>query len=348
MKTKLTQYSKGSGCGCKLSPQTLAELLHTETNMPQLGQLLVGNETSDDAAVWDLQNGTSLISTVDFFTPIVNDAFTFGQIAAANALSDVYAMGGTPTMALAILGWPVGLIPISEAQLVLEGARAVCVQAGIPLAGGHSIETTEPLFGLSVNGLVTTKHLKRNKGAQKGDLLFLTKPIGIGILAAAHKRELIQPEHEKQLIQVATHLNKLGASLVGIEGVNALTDITGFGLLGHLHEVCKASDVGAILDLESIPRINGIQSYMEQFCYPDATTNNYNNCKDTTDGLTGLEFLYLCDPQTSGGLLVSVSPKSVQEYIALAKEFDLFDCATKPIGKIVAGNRIAISSSGIH
>ncbi|MCU0442681.1 MAG: selenide, water dikinase SelD [Bacteroidia bacterium] len=347
MDNQLTQYSKGSGCGCKLSPKVLAEIIRPTKSETLFNQLLVGNHTNDDAAVWDLQNGTSLISTVDFFTPIVNDAFVFGQIAAANALSDVYAMGGKPMMATAILGWPVGKLPLEVAQQVLEGAQHICAQAGIPIAGGHSIETTEPLFGLSVNGLVNTLSIKRNTGAQVGDYLFVTKPIGIGILAAAHKRGIILPEHDKALITVATQLNLMGEKLSNTKGVNALTDITGFGLLGHLHEVCKGSNVGAELYLKNIPLIEGIQQYMDQFCYPDATTTNFNAYKDDTDGLNSLEFMYLCDPQTSGGLLVSVAPDSVDEYLKIAEQFDTFGCATKPIGIVVEGNRVSIFESNV-
>lgn len=348
MSIKLTEYSKGSGCGCKLSPEELKEVLQTTNTISNFTQLLVGNHTNDDAAVWDLQNGTSLISTIDFFTPIVNDAFQFGQIAAANALSDVYAMGGKPIMATAILGWPVSKLPMQLAQQILEGARAICNQACIPIAGGHSIETSEPIFGLSVNGLVETKYIKRNIGAQVGDLLFLTKPIGIGILAAAHKRGIISLEDETSLIHVTTQLNTMGEALGKLNGVNALTDITGFGLLGHLHEVCNGSNVGAELYLENIPRLHGIENYLQQFCYPDATTKNYNAYKNETNGLKGLEFLYLCDPQTSGGLLVSVSADSVNEYLNIAQKFDEFNCATKPIGKIVEGKRIHVLESNIN
>jgi selenide, water dikinase len=342
MSIALTQYSKGSGCGCKLSPDKLREILQTNTALPSFNQLLVGNTTNDDAAVWDLQNGTSLISTVDFFTPIVNDAFAFGQIAAANALSDVYAMGGSPVLATAILGWPLGKIPLEYAQQVLEGARTICHQANIPLAGGHSIETSEPIFGLSVNGMVATPNIKRNAGAHVGDVLFLTKPIGLGILAAAHKRGIIEAEHDAQLLTIASTLNSVGTKLGELKGVTALTDITGFGLLGHLHEICKASGVGAELHMQNIPKIDGIDTYLNQFCYPDATTNNYNAYKAETVGMDGLEFLWLCDPQTSGGLLVSVAPEAVDEYVQLIKNFDTFNCATEPIGKITNGNSIAL------
>lgn len=347
MDNQLTKYSKGSGCGCKLSPKVLAEIIRPTQLEPLFNQLLVGNHTNDDAAVWDLQNGTSLISTVDFFTPIVNDAFAFGQIAAANALSDVYAMGGKPVMATAILGWPVGKLPLEGAQQVLEGARNICIQAGIPIAGGHSIETTEPLFGLSVNGLVSTSSIKRNTGAKAGDFLFVTKPIGIGILAAAHKRGIILPEHDEALVAVATQLNLLGEKLGDVQGVNALTDITGFGLLGHLVEVCKGSNMGAELYVNQVPLIDGIQQYLDQFCYPDATTTNYNAYKDVADGLNGLEFMYLCDPQTSGGLLVSVAPDSLDAYRIIAQEFDKFGCATQTIGRVVEGSRVSLLESNV-
>lgn len=340
MSIKLTEYSRGSGCGCKISPDDLQQILKSDLPAGLFPDLLVGNNTNDDAAVYNLGNGTSVISTVDFFMPLVNDAFHFGSIAASNSISDVYAMGGKPLMAVAILGWPVGKIPFNEAQRMLEGARSICNQAGIPLAGGHSIDSSEPVFGLAVTGIADTTHIKRNNTAKEGDLLFLTKPLGVGILAAAMKKGILKDEDYTQLIDITTTLNKAGQALGSIKGVSAMTDITGFGLLGHLHELCKGSGLGADISLHQIPLISGIDFYMQQFCYPDITTKNYNAYNPFATGMNGLEFMYLCDPQTSGGLLISVSPDAVEEYRSIMAEYDAFKSATNPIGKLTGENLI--------
>jgi selenide,water dikinase len=340
MSIKLTEYSRGSGCGCKISPDDLQQILKSDLPVNLFPGLLVGNDTNDDAAVYDLGNGTSVISTVDFFMPLVNDAFHFGSIAACNAISDVYAMGGKPLMAVAILGWPVGKIPFDEAQRMLEGARTICAQAGIPLAGGHSIDSSEPVFGLAVTGIANTTNIKRNNTAQEGDLLFLTKPLGVGILAAALKKGILKDEDYTQLISITTSLNKAGEALGSLKGVTALTDITGFGLLGHLHELCKGSGLGAEIELGKIPLVNDLDFYMQQFCYPDITTKNYNAYKAYATGMNGLEFMYLCDPQTSGGLLISVSPDAVKDYQKIMATHDIFKVAANPIGKMTMENLI--------
>ena len=230
---KLTEYSKGGGCGCKIAPSVLEQIVRTE-NKFSFQNLLVGNDSNDDAAVYQINGDMAIISTTDFFMPIVDDAFDYGRIAAANSISDIYAMGGTPMMAIAILGWPIDKLPVPVAQRVLEGARAICKEVNIPLAGGHTIDSNDPIFGLAVTGSSTLKNLKKNNTAQAGDLLFLTKPIGVGIESTAVKRKLLKEEHYKNLVQQLTTINKVGEALGKIDGVHAMTDVTGFGLLGHL------------------------------------------------------------------------------------------------------------------
>ena len=335
-KIKLTQYSKGSGCGCKIAPDQLKTILQTNSKEIIDSNLMVGNKENDDAAVYIIDQFNAIISTTDFFTPIVDDAFDFGRIAACNALSDVYAMGGKPMMAIAILGWPIDKIPTSIAQQVLEGARSVCYKAGISLSGGHSIESSEPIFGLAVTGLATVNYIKKNSTAQIDDYLFLSKPLGLGILSAAQKRGIIKPQDEKKMIEIMSALNNLGSALGKIDGVNALTDITGFGLVGHLTEMTKAAGVSANIDLKSMPIIDGIDFYANQFCYPDITTKNLNAYKSHIKGMDGLEFLLLCDPQTSGGLLISVNEKALPEFLETSKAYDFFNCLQKPVGRITA------------
>ncbi len=273
---KLTQYSRGAGCGCKIAPAVLQEILKTNTPQSFNEHLLVGNTTNDDAAAYDMGNGTALIATTDFFMPIVDDAYDFGRIAAANAISDVYAMGGRPIMAIAILGWPVDKLPVALAQQVLEGAREVCNDAGIPLAGGHSIDSTEPVFGLAVNGFCEIAHLKRNNTAKEGDLLFLTKSIGTGILSTVQKRGVLSKEHEAILIEQMTKLNKIGEALGKMPGVNAMTDVTGFGLAGHLIEMAEGSGLSAELYYSQLAVMNGTREYLAQRIVPDATYRNWN------------------------------------------------------------------------
>jgi selenide, water dikinase len=333
---KLTQFSKGAGCGCKIAPNVLQEILQTNFVNTD-AKVLVGNGNNDDAAVYDLGDGTALISTTDFFMPIVDDAFGFGQIASANAISDVYAMGGKPIMATAILGWPLQKLPTSLAQQVLEGARAICAQAGITLAGGHSIETDEPIFGLNVSGIVLIKNLKQNNAAQIGDVLLLTKPIGVGILSTAQKRGIISTDDEQIMMQHLTALNKIGQELSKINGVHAMTDVTGFGLLGHLIEMCEASNCGATLYYNHVPKLECALPYLAQRIVPDATYRNWNSYQTKTgfgSGVNVMEaFNMLPDPQTNGGLLISVAAGSLAEVIAL---FDLHNIAfTTPIGKMV-------------
>jgi selenide,water dikinase len=329
---KLTQYSKGSGCGCKISPATLREILHTPEEFPSPPQLWVGSETHDDAAVfaWNEQEG--LISTTDFFMPMVDDAYTFGKIAAANALSDVYAMGGSPMMALALLGWPIEKLPTSLAAQVMEGGRYICRLAGIPLAGGHSIESTEPIFGLSVNGRVTKKNLLRNSGAMVGDILYLTKPLGAGIITAAMKRgQLKDTTHLETCVSYMSTLNKIGEQIAAHVEVHAMTDVTGFGLAGHLLEMCEASGLSADIDFSALPVYPFLESYLAAHIYPDMTMKNYSYYALKIDQLSLPQLLVMCDPQTSGGLLIAVPQRAAA---GLEQRMHDFGCGAfaRPIG----------------
>lgn len=334
---KLTQYSRGAGCGCKISPQVLEEILHSSFNFPDQ-HLLVGNSSNDDAAVYDLANGNALISTTDFFMPIVDDASDFGEIAAANALSDVYAMGGKPILALALLGWPVEKLPASLAKEVMEGARKICAKAGIALAGGHSIDSAEPFFGLSVNGIVPIENLKKNNTAKEGDLLFLTKPVGVGILSTAQKRNVLKEDHLKILMEQLTSLNSIGEAFGKIKGVSAMTDVTGFGVAGHLIEMAEGSGLSAELYYSRLCITENVKEYLKQRIIPDATYRNWNSYSKKISFEKGVDvmeaFSILPDPQTNGGLLIAVNPDSINEVQQLLKQNGLekFD---EPIGKFI-------------
>lgn len=335
---KLTQYSRGAGCGCKIAPKLLEEILHTDTAYTQDKKLLVGNSSKDDAAVYDIGNGRAVISTTDFFMPIVDDAFDFGRIASANAISDVYAMGGQPLMAVAILGWPIEKLPTSLAQKVLEGARYICQEAGIPLAGGHTIDSTEPIFGLAVTGMVDIKNLKQNNTAGEGDLLFLTKPIGVGILSTAQKRAVIKEEHLAVMIEQMTSLNKLGETLGKLNSVTAMTDVTGFGLMGHLIEMAEGSKLSVELYYSRVQIAEGVKEYLSQRIVPDATFRNWNSYSTKVGfekGVNVMEaFSTLPDPQTNGGLLFSVKADAVDEIRETLEAAGLMDFL-EPIGKFI-------------
>lgn len=336
---KLTQYSRGAGCGCKISPKILDEILKSNISIPDNKNLLVGNSSKDDAAVYDIGNGMALISTVDFFMPIVDDGFDFGRIAAANSISDVYAMGGNPSMAIAILGWPVEKLPVELAQKVIEGGRTICKEAGIPLAGGHSVDSTEPIFGLAVSGLVNKENLKKNNTAEEGDCIFLTKPLGVGILTTAQKRGLLKDEHLQIMIEQMTSLNNIGGELGKIKGVTAMTDVTGFGLLGHLIEMTEGSGLTAEISYNKIAVVNGVKDFINKRIFPDATTRNWNSYYEKVrfeKGVNVMEaFTLLPDPQTNGGLLFSVKESSKDEIVSLLKEFGLHNF-TEPIGKFIS------------
>lgn len=318
---RLTRHSHGAGCGCKIAPAVLEQVLRSDLGTFPDPRLLVGYGSKDDAAVYDLGDGRALISTTDFFSPIVDDAFDFGRIAAANALSDVYAMGGRPLLAIAILGWPVEKLPAELAARVLDGGRATCHEAGIALAGGHSIDAPEPFFGLAVTGEAPLAHIKRNDTAQEGDALLLTKPLGVGILSTAMKRGVLKPEHAGIATTVMTRLNSAGSMLGALPGVRSMTDVTGFGLLGHLLEMCEGSGLRATLDFDRLPIIPEARAYLALGCYPDGAFRNWKSYSTKVEGAAGLErMMLLSDPQTSGGLLLAVTPGAVEEVQGMLRD----------------------------
>ena len=336
---QLTKYSHGAGCGCKISPKVLEEILCTTKAVPDNDRLIVGNHSKDDAAVYDLRDGNALISTTDFFMPIVDDPYDFGRIASANAISDVFAMGGRPILAIAILGWPVNVLPASVARQVIEGSRSICEEAGIPLAGGHSIDSPEPIFGLAVNGLVNLKDIKRNDTARPGDLLLLTKPLGVGILTTAEKKGILRTEHQGIAARQMMRLNKVGQALGKIPDIHAMTDVTGFGLLGHLTEMAEGSGASARIDRHAIPFIIGdLETYLEQGSFPGGTNRNwdsYGHHVHFADGVDPHHGKYLlADPQTSGGLLIAVAPSALGVVQETLKEFGLA-AHVDPIGEIL-------------
>ena len=331
----LTQYSHGSGCGCKISPAVLDVILKTQLT-PQLDSaLLVGNSSRDDAAVYDLGNGTAIISTTDFFMPIVDDPFTFGQIAATNAISDVYAMGGKPLLAIAIFGWPVDKLAPEIGQQVIEGGRKACHDAGITLAGGHSIDSPEPIFGLAVTGIVDIDKLKQNDTAKAGDHIYLTKPLGIGILTTAQKKNKLKIEDLSVATEAMCQLNKIGGELSVIPGVSAITDVTGFGLAGHLQEVCQGSGLNAVVHFDKIPLLPNVNEYLDLGCSPGGTQRNFDSYTSSLGEMTQRQKEILCDPQTSGGLLVMVNDAGQDELLKLTRENGL---ELEPIGQMLEAN----------
>ncbi|RRS30269.1 MAG: hypothetical protein P794_07605 [Epsilonproteobacteria bacterium (ex Lamellibrachia satsuma)] len=320
---KLTQYSHGAGCGCKISPQILEKILVSSRDNVEYPQLLVGNDSKDDAAAFDLGNGTSVLSTTDFFMPIVDDPFTFGRIAATNAISDIYAMGGKPLMAISIFGWPINVLSEEVGQQVIEGGRAVCEEAGIPLAGGHSIDSPEPIFGLAVTGIVDNENLKQNDTAEAGCELFLTKPLGIGILTTAQKQGKVAQDDLDNAIEAMCTLNKIGAQISKLDGVCALTDITGFGLLGHLSEICEGSNVSATLYFDKVPLLPNVKKYWEMDCVPGGTRRNFESYGDKISPMNAQQQDILCDAQTSGGLLCAVRKENVDAFLDITKKAGL-------------------------
>jgi len=338
---RLTEFTHGGGCGCKIAPAVLQDILAGKKATND-NNLLVGNSTSDDAAAYDLGNGTALISTTDFFMPIVDDAFNFGKIASVNALSDVYAMGGKPIMALALLGWPIEKLPAKLASAVLEGAREACDEAGIALAGGHSIDNLEPLFGLSVNGIVPIKNLKRNIGAKPGDLLYLTKPLGIGIVSAAVKQKKATIENEKLIIDLMCSSNKIGELFGSLDYVSAMTDVTGFGLMGHLIEMAEGSNVSAELWFSKIPTLpmEILLPFIDQFIYPSNTFKNFSSFSTKVSQLNRIQLPILCDPQTSGGLLVAIRPKHQIAFESILKDNNINAIA---IGNFIKSNEKVVT-----
>ncbi|MEP7374975.1 MAG: selenide, water dikinase SelD [Chitinophagaceae bacterium] len=346
---KLTQYSHGAGCGCKISPQLLEEILSGSFAMPDNENLLVGNHSKDDAAVYDMGNGTAIISTTDFFMPVVDDPVEFGRIAAANAISDVYAMGGKPLLAIAILGWPVNKLSPAVARKVIEGGKSICAEAGIPLAGGHSIDSPEPIFGLAVNGLVDIKNIKQNNTAKAGDILYLTKPLGVGILTTAEKKGMLKPEHAGTAAKLMMQLNKAGEALGKINGVNAMTDVTGFGLLGHLTEMAEGSNLTAVIPgMTGIPLIsNDLEYYIKKQAVPGGTYRNWDSyghkisISEVVEEKTEIIKCILADPQTSGGLLIAVDPAATKDVESLLKEFKL-EKHLAPIGYFKEKDKMSV------
>lgn len=332
---KLTQYSHGAGCGCKISPQVLEKIIEKSGKPLSFQNLLVGNESKDDAAVFDLDGETSIISTTDFFMPIVDDAYDFGAIAATNAISDIYAMGGTPIMAIAILGWPLDKLPVELAGTVIEGGRDACAKAGIPLAGGHSIDAPEPLFGLAVTGRIKTSNVKKNSTAQVGDLIYLTKPLGIGMVTTAKKKGIALEEDLALAKESMLRMNDIGAKLGDRNEVHAITDVTGFGLGGHLVEVCEGSGCGAEIFVEKVPRFPFVERYLDLKCFPGGTGRNWDSYGDKIQ-LSHEEDRYLiADPQTSGGLLITVDSSGQERFESFMSAQGLL---VSPIGRFVQGD----------
>ena len=329
---RLTEYSHGAGCGCKISPQVLDEILASNQPAPAFPQLWVGNSSRDDAAVFGLDDERGIVSTTDFFMPIVDDAYDFGRIAATNAISDIYAMGGTPLMAIAILGWPVNVLPAAVAAQVMAGARAVCADAGMPLAGGHSIDAPEPIFGLAVTGQVTRQQLKRNDTALAGARLYLTKPLGIGILTTAEKQKKLREQDIGVARDLMCQLNRIGARFAQLDGVQAITDVTGFGLLGHLAEMAEGSGVLARVTESAVPRISGVEHYLAAGCIPGGTGRNFASYGHKLAEMPEQWRQLLCDPQTSGGLLVAVDPAADEAFLAVARAEGL---NLQPIGELL-------------
>ena len=339
---RLTQYSHGAGCGCKISPQVLEVILAGSGAQHLDPKLWVGNSSRDDAAVYALDDERGVVSTTDFFMPIVDDPFDFGRIAATNAISDIYAMGGDPLMAIAILGWPVNLLPPEVAREVIRGGRAVCDEAGIPLAGGHSIDTPEPIFGLAVTGVVNKRQMKRNDTATAGCLLYLTKPLGIGILTTAEKKGKLRPEDVGVARDWMCTLNSIGSQFAKLEGVTAMTDVTGFGLLGHLVEMADGSDLTAQIQYANVPRLASVEYYLELGCVPGGTLRNYDSYASKISPVQELHKRVLCDPQTSGGLLVAVSAQGNEAFLHMAREHGL---NLEPIGRLVERQTHAVEVS---
>ncbi len=336
---RLTQYSHGAGCGCKISPKVL-DVIVAGSGLQNLDpKLWVGNASRDDAAVYAIDEERGVVSTTDFFMPIVDDPFDFGRIAATNAISDIYAMGGTPLMAIAILGWPVNVLPPEVAREVVRGGRAVCDAAGIPLAGGHSIDAPEPIFGLAVTGLVDKRHMKRNDTARAGCRLYLTKPLGVGILTTAEKRDVLEAAHVNVARDCMTQLNKVGAKFGQLPQVLAMTDVTGFGLLGHLVEMADGSGLTAELDASAVPVLPGVAKYLAAGCVPGGTLRNFESYGSRISALSDDQKHLLCDPQTSGGLLVAVAPDGEAGFLEVAKQAGL---DLQPIGQLVARQAQAV------
>ena len=341
---RLTSLAHGGGCGCKIAPGVLTEILKSSPLRTLPPALLAGSDNNEDAAVYKLNDSQAIVATTDFFTPIVDDPFEFGRIAATNAISDVYAMGGQPLFALALLGMPVNVMPMEMIQKITSGGESVCAEAGIPIAGGHSIDTVEPIYGLVVIGLVHPDKIKRNSGARAGDSLILGKPLGVGILSAALKQEKISAEGYARMIEYTTKLNRPGVELSGMPGVHALTDVTGFGLAGHLLEMCRGAKLGARIRWDDLPVIAQAIDYVKAGIYTGASTRNWAGFGaevHLAEGMAEWQKQVLTDPQTSGGLLVACAPESEAEVMALFARGGFADA--RKIGSFVEGSGLSVS-----
>jgi selenide,water dikinase len=335
---RLTSFSHGGGCGCKIAPGLLSEILRSARGWPVPKELLVGIETADDAAVYRLNDEQALIATTDFFMPIVDDPYDFGRIAATNAISDVYAMGGTPIMALALVGMPIDKLPLDVIGRILEGGESICVRAGIPIAGGHTIDSVEPIYGLVVMGLVHPDRIKTNAGAQAGDVLILGKPLGVGVLSAALKKGALDAAGYAAMIASTTQLNTPGRHLANFDAVHALTDVTGFGLLGHLLEVCRGAELSAVLDMGRIPLLAEVEKLATAGYITGASARNwmaYGEDVRLDGAITSMQRALLTDPQTSGGLLVACAPDAVDAVLEVFHA-DGFAAATV-VGRLESG-----------
>jgi selenide,water dikinase len=335
---RLTSLSHGGGCGCKIAPKVLADLLRGTSSGKPFADLMVGTETADDAAVYRLNETQAIVATTDFFMPIVDDPFDFGRIAACNALSDVYAMGGSPILALAIVGMPINVLAPEVIREIFRGGEAMCAEAGVPIAGGHSIDCVEPVYGLAAVGLVHPEQVKRNSTARAGDALVLGKPLGVGILSAALKKGQLPADGYCAMLEVTTRLNRVGPELARLAGVHAMTDVTGFGLLGHLLEMCRGSRLGARIRMSEVPLLGGVSSLAEQGFVTGASGRNWDSYGTEvvlSDGISRVQQALLCDPQTSGGLLVACAPESVSDVTAIfcAGGFD----RARAIGALIDG-----------
>jgi selenide,water dikinase len=336
---RLTSFSHGGGCGCKIAPGVLSEILKKSSGFPVPKELLVGIETSDDAAVYKLNDEQALVATTDFFMPIVDDPFDFGRIAATNAISDVYAMGGTPIMALALVAMPINQLPVDIIGKIIQGGEAACAEAGIPIAGGHTIDSVEPIYGLVVMGLVHPDKLKRNADARAGDKLILGKPLGVGILSAALKKNALDADGYAAMIANTTRLNKPGKALSELDGVHALTDVTGFGLLGHTLELARGAGLTARLDMAQVPLLPRVMQLAENGYITGASGRNWAGYGDDVrlaSTVSPTQQALLTDPQTSGGLLVSCAPDAVDQVLEIFRRGGFADAAV--IGEMIAGS----------
>ncbi len=340
---RLTSLSHGGGCGCKIAPGVLSEILKSTSQMVIPPELLVGIETADDAAVYLLNDEQALIATTDFFMPIVDDPYDFGRIAATNAISDVYAMGGTPIMALALVGMPINVLPLDTIGSILRGGQDVCRDAGIPIAGGHTIDSVEPIYGLVVLGLVHPSRVKKNSGAQAGDVVILSKPLGVGILSAALKKEKLDAAGYARMIEITTQLNKPGIALARMDGVHALTDITGFGLAGHGLELARGAKLKMQLDLAKIPLLPDVLALAEAGMVTGASERNweaYGQEVALPAGISAAQQALLSDPQTSGGLLVTCSPETAEQVLACFHSQGFADASI--VGQMTEGSGVEI------